>query len=412
MRIYYYRLLDTGGHTRHFLDALPADDAIAARLIVEHRRVGTVLGITPLPDWAGEMASALAGLFRRRIPNAPLAEFLNNLGVMLGAGLAIDGAIEELRQELPPGPLRALVDDLYDAVRAGAAVSDVFDRWRERLPIAVHALVHVGERSGNLDRALIDAAGHLKRLEIIRQDIRKAMIYPAFVFACVLAASWFWVESVLPNITRMFRQMNVALPPLTLAVMHYTEVLRDFIARWYAELLLGIVAAIFLVRRSHALRERLHRLAYHLPVTRTLVRTSALAFISEYLEMLLRAGIPLADALRILHEAVRNLHYKRAIAQMREGVLRGNRLSAELKAAGVFPGSFVRLVAVGEQSGNLSGQLAWLAEDCRRRLAMTIATLSEVLKPAVLTIAGGFFVFVIVVVLLPIYRLVARATVY
>jgi len=90
--------------------------------------------------------------------------------------------------------------------------------------------------------------------------------------------------------------------------------------------------------------------------------------------------------------------------------MRGNPLSRELARAQVFPPLMVRLVGVGEQSGTLDTQLRTLADEYRNRLNHTVGTLAEIIKPAVLILAGGLFVFVVVVFLLPVYDLIAQST--
>lgn len=158
------------------------------------------------------------------------------------------------------------------------------------------------------------------------------------------------------------------------------------------------------------MRHAFYTLAYHLPISRTLVRTSALAFIAEYLALLSASGINLLDCMTILEGAVSNSVYRKRIQQVRAGIGRGNSLSSELAKARVFPPMMVRLVAVGEQSGTLDRQLKILAADYSRKLNHVVGTLAEIMKPAVLLLAGGLFIFVVVVFLLPVYDLIAQST--
>lgn len=186
--------------------------------------------------------------------------------------------------------------------------------------------------------------------------------------------------------------------------------MRELLAAYGYWVLAAVVVLPMLLSRSQRVRAGFYWLAYHLPISRTLVRTSAMAFISEYLALLVAAGINLLDGLAILEAATRNEVYRDAIRQARQGVMRGNTLASGLERSGVFSPLMIRLINVGEQSGNLDGQLRTLADEYRRRLNHLVATLAEVIKPAVLLLAGALFIFVVVVFLLPVYDLIAQST--
>ena len=80
----------------------------------------------------------------------------------------------------------------------------------------------------------------------------------------------------------------------------------------------------------------------------------------------------------------------------------------EMARAEVFPAMVIRLVSVGEQTGTLDSQLRILADDYRQKLDHVIATLGEIIKPALIVVAGAFFLFVVVVFLLPVYQLISQ----
>jgi general secretion pathway protein F/type IV pilus assembly protein PilC len=206
----------------------------------------------------------------------------------------------------------------------------------------------------------------------------------------------------------MFQQMGAKLPPYTVAAMKAIRAMQDFMHTgfWFAAALAVVALAVLL--RSDAVRFRIFQLLYRLPISGLLIKSSALAFITEYLALLIRAGLPLTESLKILTANVKNPFYARKLEQIRDGVNRGNGLSVEMSRSGVFPAMVVRLVSVGEQTGTLDNQLQILADDYRQRLEHVIGSLSEILKPVLIIVAGAFFVLVVVVFLLPVYQLISQ----
>lgn len=409
-RYYLYQILNTEGRTNIGLNKLTAIDSWDARLMVEQRRRATVLSLLALPAFLSPIFDLFILLSRRPIALPLLAEFLHNLGLMLKSGLPVDAALRDLATDARrQKDLHHLIAELLNAVRSGNSLSSALALHQQRVPVTVRSLIAIGESSGNLDKVLLDAAAHLHRLVALRQDALKALIYPVFVMLTIIGASLFWVYYVLPDLADMFRQMGANLPPLTLSVMNGIHLTRGFLAAYGQLLLLASLVCVVLVMRVERLKTVCYRLAYHLPVSRVLVRTSAMAFISEYLALLTSAGINLLDSLDILEGAVRNGVYRQGIRNVHAGIIRGNSLSQELSRARVFPPLMIRLVGVGEQSGTLDRQLGTLAEEYRRRLHHTIGTLAEIIKPVVLLLAGALFIFVVVVFLLPVYDLIAQS---
>ena len=327
---------------------------------------------------------------------------------MLKSGLPIDTALDELLKDTEHPGLRQFVRDVHSSVSAGNPLSSALARHEHQIPLAVRALVSLGEQSGGLDHTLLEAARHLKRMQAIRQDIGKALIYPAFACTTMLIALLFWIYYVLPDLARMFQQMGAKLPAYTLWAMGFIMKAQSFMQSdfWFALAALTVGAAVAM--RSQRVRYRLFQLLYRLPISGLIIRTGGLAFITEYLALLIRAGLPLTEALRILTEALRNPFYADKLSRIREGVARGHSLSQEMMKSGVFPAMVTRLVAVGEQSGTLDTQLALLAADYQQRLAHVIASLSEILKPLLVIVAGLFFTLIVVVFLMPVYQLIAQ----
>jgi general secretion pathway protein F/type IV pilus assembly protein PilC len=94
---------------------------------------------------------------------------------------------------------------------------------------------------------------------------------------------------------------------------------------------------------------------------------------------------------------------------VRELVSRGEGIASSMRRTGGFPAMVVRMVAVGEESGSLDVQLTHLAGEYRKRLEILVKSLAEIIKPAVILLAGALFLFLIVALLLPVYDLVQQS---
>jgi general secretion pathway protein F/type IV pilus assembly protein PilC len=173
-------------------------------------------------------------------------------------------------------------------------------------------------------------------------------------------------------------------------------------------LALALLAAYLSIKLVPRIRLRFHRLLTRLPITGKIVRASNLAFIAEYFSLFTASGVDIMKSLETLQSAVKNDFYREKIAAIRGGLERGNTLTTEFGRSNVFPSFVVRMINVGEQSGNLAEQLQYVADDYRRRLNDIVERIAEITKPVAILIVGGFFIFIIVALFLPIYHLVGQ----
>lgn len=412
MNVYYYRLLLTSGRVRSGVTQLAVEHDNSARLWLEKNFDAIVLTLYRLPGWLAETQRSISHLVKPSIRPIELAGMLRDMAVMTSAGVPVMEALRAVANEVgSTGTSNAarLARRLLEELDAGASLTDAFARYPDAFPETVRNLVMIGDETGSMDKMLMEAADHIERVAKMTADTRQALIYPAFVFSAIFAAGGFWIYYVIPNLSELFKQMNADLPPLTVAVMKGSEWL---IAHFALILILMCVSAFALWvtwRYSQPFRRAVHYTLHKLPIAKTIMYSSGLAFFTEYMALLIRAGVDMVSSLKVMEKAMRDEYYRDRIIAIRQVLERGDRMSAAMRQVGGFPSMMVRMVGVGEETGTLDAQFSRLSEEYSLRLQRLITNLSEIIKPVVVLFAGGMFVFLIIALLLPVYDLVRQA---
>ena len=407
MNYYRYKLIEPTGRLSSGIVKLPYQDIMSA--ITHLERDGS---ITILVRHLGPAATFLFKVFalrlRRKVKRPVLAEMLSNIAVMLRSGLTLVTALKEAADSAEMPEVQGDIDDLIISIQGGVSFSDAAVNYPHIFPPTVQQLIRMGEETGQLDRMLKDAAEHLKRMHQIISDTKQALLYPAIVFLVMGGGLTFWFYYVVPKIVDLFSQMDVVLPPITLFLIAVSE----FVRHHLAAVLLSVGAVCLLIHASRSnsrrFRQLTDRLVLKLPLARTLVSASNLAFITEYFSMLLNAGIDILQSFQIIIESVGNEFYKEKLTAVRKGISNGDGIADCFKNANFFPNFVVRMIGVGEMSGSLTQQLDYVAREYRQKLNSLVATLGKLLEPLVLIVAGVFFAVIIIALLLPIYDLVGR----
>lgn len=409
--VYYYRLLLETGGTKRGVSLIPVEKDRSARLWLERVNDAIVLTLYRLPPGLSAIYLLLHSFSKKSIKPESMSGLLRDLAVMTSSGIAFFDAAQSIANDATPGsdPQAARVcKQLLEEIQAGGTVTSAFTRQPDVFPETVRSLAMIGEETGNMGTMLMEASNHVNRIITMRSDIKQAMIYPIFSFATILGAGAFWIIYVVPNLVSLFKQLNAKLPAFTVAFLATASWLNENFLLAITILAAIVIGLVALWKRSIAARRAGYALAHRLPISRTLLTSGGLAFFSEYLSILVRAGVDLARSLNIMEAATRDLYYKDRVAAIRDYVQRGDRISVAMKQVGGFPPLLIRMISVGEDSGTLDQQLLHVSAEYASRLKRTVDTIAEIVKPVVILIAGALFLVLIVALLLPIYDLVKQ----
>jgi len=327
---------------------------------------------------------------------------------MLRSGIPVMSALGDAVDDSKGSPMHDVAEDLFLSIESGASLSEAMGRHSDVFPNTIVFLVRIGEESGNLDRTLLDGAKHLDRIRGMQRDTKRALIYPGFVFVSIFLAAAFWMIYVVPGMSDLFKSMNVTMPSLTLFLIWLSDFMLSHLLLIVVVPIVIISAMVYQIRNHAKTRLFFYRILMKVPISKGLLTSSSQAYLSEYLSLLISAGLDILSSLKILEDAMSNEVYKLKVATIRDEIIHGHSLERAFRQSGIFPGFAVRMIAVGEQSGTLTEQLDYIATEYRSRLDHTIKALAETLKPAVILVAGVLFGVIIAGLFLPVYQLIGQ----
>ncbi len=363
-----------------------------------------IMEIKGLSRIAGRITSAIAGFKVKRVE---LIEFANNLATILKAGLPLITALDDLAETTTNKYLKMAIKKARDDVVSGSSLSEALQRQRHVFPDILIRLASIGENTGRLEVSIKEAADHLQRIEDLASMIKRAMMYPMFALVTTGGALIFWLIYVLPKILTVIKEMGVQIPAITKLLMLLSNVMTQ---RWYA-ILLGIVFMII----AYAILSRHPRTKYYVdllkiraPIIKEIVYTKLLALFAEQMRILVSAGIIIDRCFEATAKAIYSDVFKRAIEDARQRLIKGEGIANSLKAQKVFPLLVIRMVEVGERSGNLDEQFKFLSDFYYEKLEAFTEKLGKVIEPILIALVGGMFALVAIGLLMPLYDLITK----
>jgi len=404
-----YKIIETTGKVSSGITSLPYEDEISASYHLE-RDNGTLIYVRKMGGISSFLLRKLNLLTRKKLSRTMQAEYMGNIAMMLRSGITLTTAMYEAALGVQMPGFESDINDMILRIEGGASLSEVAERYSYIFPKTIIHLIRMGEETGRMDQMLLDAAEHLKRIEAIISDTKQALLYPSFVLFTMIAGFLFWFYYVVPKIISLFEEMDVSLPVVTIILLKISAFLQNNIFFLIVVTALAIGVLVFAYRGNRHTRTVIDALILKLPVVRTIISASNLAFITEYFSVLLHAGIDIVKILHILKDAVRNEIYRKKLGDVIQGLERSDTIANAFKHAVVFPPFVVRMINIGELSGTLDEQLDNVATHYRNRLTLLVATIGKMIEPVVLIIAGVLFAIIVGGLFLPIYDLVSQVS--
>lgn len=336
-----------------------------------------------------------------RMKPLEVAEFCSMLSLYVSGGVDLQSALADMERATRSLALRHAVAELRQSLMNGYPFSEAL-KATGQFPEEVLALVRIGEESGKLDQVLRDAGQHIERIEAIKSAAKRAMIYPAFTLAVIIGGALFWLSYVIPKIATVFESINIKLPESTMALVAASDWVRSY---WWVLVILFVLMPVlfFLARRNEMFRYETDRIAWHLPIFGNIVSGSQMAFYFQYLGLMYGAGVVITTALETLTSAVHNRYMRQNVLGIISRLRVGESLVQAVERAEIFEPLAVRMLGIGEETGNLESQLKKLGEIYFNRVNALVEVLSKVLEPMLIIVMAILFGFFIVAVIGPIY---------
>ena len=344
--------------------------------------------------------------FFRRVKRKDLAEFCQNFAFLLSAGVPIISALKDLKETIVNPVLKRKLEKIISEILKGETLSSAFKNANIFPPIVI-SLVKIGEETGRLDKTLEEASKHLYRVEEIISQTKRAMMYPIFVIFSISGAFLFWLLYVLPKILNVFKQMQIKLPLPTIILMRVVDTFQKHYLLILSIPVIAIIIFLILYYNSKT-QATVEKGLLKLPLIGFVKRSGFLAFFFEYFSLLLEAGIDILRSFDLMHEALNTQLPKKIVLRVKDKVVTGFLLSEAIKTEGLFNPFDIRLVSVGEETGKLPEQMKILSDHYFTQVQNLIQTISKVLEPMIIAIAGIIFLIIIIALIGPIYDLISQ----
>jgi type IV pilus assembly protein PilC len=342
--------------------------------------------------------------FKPRMKTSELLLFTSELSDLLASGMTLGSALHALAQRKTGKAQDAIVTDLRDEIVQGTSLSGALARWPGSFPTLYVSMVRAGEASGQLPGVLERLVKHYERVLSAREKVSMALVYPLIVTLVGFGAMLFMMIFVIPRFSAMFSELGGTLPLPTRILIGLSRGL----LRYGWVLAIALVFGVITLRRAlktPAGREWMDRVLLRLPVAGNIVRANAFANFAHTLGTLLANGVQVLQALSIVENTVGNAIIAKAIHEAKDRVTDGSSISRPLSQDGAFPRLLTDMLAIGEESGDMSSALEHIGHRYDNELDRAVKLLTTILEPVMMLLIAVGVGFVAISMLMAVFDL-------
>lgn len=354
------------------------------------------------------IASKTFTIGRYKVDPKDLINFCFHMEQISSAGVPLLEGLGDLRDSTENPRFRAVIADLIENIEGGSQLSEAMSRYPAIFDRTFTALIVAGEQSGRLSDVFKNLSDSLKWQDELTAQTKKIILYPAFVGTVVTAVLFFLMIFLVPQLIGFIKNMGGELPLHTRALIFVSNIFIDF---WYL-IVIAPFALYFgvklLAKNSPSARYKIDALKLRLWLVGPILHKIILSRFTTFFALMYASGITIMDAIRLSEGIVNNEVVADGLKRVAQMISDGQGVTAAFEATGTFPPLVIRMLKIGESTGQLDAALLNVSYFYNREIKEMVERVQTLIEPIMTVALGAILLWVMMSVLGPIYDMISK----
>lgn len=360
----------------------------------------------PLEDQLRQFKENLfSNVKKKKLKQDSLIAAIRQLAVMTNAGISIRDSLKEIAEATSDKTLQIVMNTMGDDINAGYALSQSANKFAFELGNLTLAMIELGEKTGNMAEALHKLAD---MLEEIRRNIikfKKAMAYPRNVMIAMAVAFTILISYVVPKFKTMFEKFHAELPLPTKVLLFLEHAFNTYGPYILFSMIVLFMVLRYIIGNYRNIRYKWHVLLLKTYLIKNIIKFATLNRFTLVFSELVRAGIPIAEALETSIAMIDTLPLQERLLSVRSAVEKGSSLHAGLAETKLFENMVIQMITAGESGGQLDAMLQKVMEYYKMKFDAIIDGLSDAIEPIMLFLMASMVILLALGIFMPMWDL-------
>lgn len=337
------------------------------------------------------------------ISRRELINMLFHLEQLTASGVPLLEALTDLRDSVTDKYFRDVLAGVVEAIEGGANFSGALAQFPDDFEPVFIALIAVGEESGELPKVLRQMGETMRKTDELIANAKQVMTYPAIVAAIIFGVAAFLMLYLVPKIIPFVAELGGELPLHTKALLATSLFFADY--WWLIAIAPLVIVTVFRIaaRTRPELNYALDGAKLKFPLFGAMILKISLARFATYMALLYSSGITVLRSLEICESLFENSYLQRAISEARKAISDGGGISDSFSKVELFPPLVIRMMRVGESTGNLDEALLNVSYFYEREIQETIEAIEPAISPILTVTMGALLGWIMLSVLGPVW---------
>ncbi len=333
-----------------------------------------------------------------------LVVFARQMATLVAAGIPLIQSLDILAGQVDKEQFRVILRKMHGDVQSGKSLSEAMTPHQKVFSALFIHMVRAGESSGRLEEILDRVAHYLEKSAALQKKVKAALMYPTAVTIMAFLITFFMLSFVIPKFATIFEGLNAKLPAPTQILINVSNYLA---VNWWWVLgvIVGFVFLFTQIIRLPAGRLVWDSFTLKMPIFGPIVMKVAVSKFSRTLATLVRSGVAILAALDIVSKTSGNARIEKVIIDLMASVKRGETIAGPLEKSGIFPTMVVRMMAIGEETGELEAMLTKIADFYDVQVDSAVSGLTSLIEPLIIAFLGIVIGGIVIALFLPILTL-------
>ncbi len=388
---------------------IKAENRVEAKETAMKQNRGIVIKVTetktvPLDMQISEIKQKLTQKLlypKVKIPN--LVACIRQLSVMTNAGISIHDSIKEVIKSTTDKRLKLIFENVNDDLNAGMSITESLNLYSDELGNVVIAMVRLGEESGNMAESLQKLAEILQEIWDNQRKFKKAIRYPTLVICAIVIAFVLLMVLVVPTFRDIFEQLNAELPLPTRILLNIEYLITNYGFICLGGIVLFLFILTNLYKKNGKFKNIFDKYILKVYLIKNIIFFSSMSRFNLIFTELVRAGIPINDALDTACVTISNSYIKNKLLGVKVNVQRGNPLNYAFSETKLYEGMLLQMISAGEKSGSLDSMLEKVTDYYKEKFNTLIDNISSYIEPILLVFIAATIILLGLGIFLPMW---------
>ena len=297
--------------------------------------------------------------------------------------------------------LVSILEDILAGVEAGDYMYKTMEYYSNVFPYIYINMIRVGELSGSLENALLQAVEYLDSTASITRKLRGILIPNIAQFALLIVMLFVGTLFALPQVEKVFEEVGSesTLPAITI---WFQGVVNAMIKYWPVPTALIVIAIVALVAyiQTPKGKYKFHYFKYTMPIFGKLIFSLDFSRIMKAMLLNLKNGMRIQEAIEVSKNVTNNYVMLSIIENSIKNILIGQSWIEPFEKSGLASSMITEMLKIGMQT-DLTEMMEKLVEYMQIDIDNTIEKIMKTLPQVMYSIVGIVLIFFVVVVVVP-----------